>query len=169
MTDDQRSSLHNDLQAFIDRSYSEPPKCKFSIVSISSSGGTAVREDLKSFMDSTVEAETFSERLLRLMADRGLREVELYSSVGMDRKLFSKIKTAREYQPRKRTALLLAVALKLDYDETQELLKTAGYTLTKSSKADLVVEFFLRSHIYDLLLINEALAERGYPMLTKCE
>lgn len=65
--------------------------------------------------------------------------------------------------------ILIAVSLKLTYEETQSLLGTAGYTLTHSNKFDLIVEFFIREGNYDVFEINEMLEHFRQPLLTKCE
>ena len=51
----------------------------------------------------------------------------------------------------------MALALELDLDETKDFLMRAGYALSKSSRADLIVEFFIQNEVYDLITINTAL------------
>ena len=42
-------------------------------------------------------------------------------------------------------------------DEIREMLEKAGFSLTRSSKADLIVEYFIRQGNYNIYAINEAL------------
>lgn len=107
----------------------------------------------------------FSRLLLRLIQQSGLSEVEVYKRAHVDRKLFSKIRSDPAYQPKKTTAIAFALALRLPVEQAQELLSSAGFALSASAPADLIVRFFLERGVYDLLLINDALDAFGQPLL----
>ena len=111
--------------------------------------------------------ESFSDSIFRIIREKNLDETEVYKKAGIDRRLFSKIRSDSEYRPGKSTVLVLAVALELSIEETEALLEKAGFALSYSNKADLIVRFFIESERYDLSLIDEALLKFDQKTLLK--
>ncbi len=109
--------------------------------------------------------ESFAQTVLRLIDERNLKDSAVYKRANMSRQLFAKLRKDDHYQPTKRTALALAFALKLNLDDTNALLSRAGYTLSHSSKFDVIVEYFLVNNIHDLFQVNEALYAYDQPLL----
>lgn len=101
--------------------------------------------------------ESFAQMLIRKIDERHMTDVQCYKRANVDRRLFNKIKNIPEYRPSKQTALAFAIALKLSLDETKDMLMKAGFALSYSSKADIVVEYCIMTGNYDIMEINQIL------------
>ena len=116
-------------------------------------------DDLMNRMD-----ETFSQRLLRMIVERDLTDSEAYTKAYVDRRHFSKIRNDENYSPNKKTVLAFAIALELSIDEAKDLLGSAEFTLSRSSKTDIIISYFLQNKIYDMFEINEVLDAYKQPL-----
>ena len=102
---------------------------------------------------------SFNQLLFKYIDDKHLNEVDIYKKAYIDRKLFSKIRSNINYRPKKKTVVQLIFGLKLNIEEANELLNSAGYYLSHSLKSDLIVEWFIINNNYDLDLLFDCLYE----------
>ena len=121
---------------------------------------------------NTFELEAgFAETVLKKIDEKGLTDPQCYTRANLSRAVFNKLKQSAlapekcSYSPSKSTALALAIALELSLDEANELLKKAGFAISHSNKRDIIVEYFLVHHIYDIFAINEVLFRFQQPPL----
>lgn len=109
--------------------------------------------------------DTFQKQLLSLIDKKNVKDSAIYKKADIDRRLFSKIRSNSNYQPKKQTALALVLALELNLDDATDLLKRAGYALSPSSRSDLIVQYCIEHQIYDLPTVNEILFSYDQPLL----
>jgi len=110
--------------------------------------------------------ETFSEMLLRLVDEKGFaKDSIVYKRANLERSVFSRLRSNKDYAPSKSTALALCIALELNMDQTKDLLARAGFALSPSSLSDVIVSFFIENGRYDIFEVNAALFSYGQSCL----
>lgn len=107
----------------------------------------------------------FTEKLLSLIDGLGLKDSEFYERANLSRQTFYRMRMAKDYRPTRATAFACAVALKLDREQTEDLLRSAGITFSNSSLTDIIVRFFIENGMYDLDEINAVLYDYDQPLL----
>ena len=101
--------------------------------------------------------DNFAVTLLKLIDVKGITDVECYKKANVSKQTWYKIMNEKDYKPSKNTVISFAIALELSLEETKHLLSTVGFTLSKSSKFDIIIEYFLLNEEYNIFTINEIL------------
>ena len=104
-------------------------------------------------------AETFPCMLDRLRHERGLTGPQLYKKAWIHKSVYSKIMGSIHYTPAKITAVAFGIALELPWETFIDLVSSAGYAMTRTSKFDTVIEYFVKHKNYDIEEINTTLFE----------
>ena len=146
----------------IDKDYSIMGKYSFSMPAVGRKEKSTL-EDLSKYL--TRQSGTFQQQLFALIDKRGEKDADVYNRADIDRRLFSKIRSRRDYVPKKSTVLALAMALECNMDEATDLLNSAGYAFMPSSKRDLIVQFCIEKGQFNLMEINTLLLAYDQPLL----
>jgi len=185
--------LHSSIQKFINENYTDEQQTRISRLEFEALRETATLlrqpsdrqvsnegsvfkpahtaassfDALKNIIDDRAN-ETFPRMLFRLIDERQERfprDSDVYRRANITKSVFSAIRSKRDYQPTKNTAISLAVALELSLDITLDLLGRAGYTLSPGNTHDLIVKYFISEKEYDIHRINETLYQYGQNLL----
>ena len=107
--------------------------------------------------------ESFSELLFALIDERNLTDPDVYKAANVGRKTFSDIRHGKI--PTKKTIIKIIFALEVSSDEACILLERAGYALSTSLDADLIVKHFIEQKNFDKFALDDALAEKNLPKI----
>lgn len=115
-----------------------------------------IQNDMADYINKK-KKPSFNKLLFKYIDKSGMSDAEVYKKAGLDRRLFSKIRSNTEYHPGKSTAIALALALELDTMKTEELIETAGYSLSDSETFDLVITYCIENKVFNINDVNMAL------------
>ena len=120
---------------------------------------------INTYIDQNKDEDTFQTKLFKLIDDRELKDSDVYNKVDIDRRLFSKIRSNKDYHPSKETVILLGLGLELSEKEIEDLLESASYSLPMNTTFDLIIRFCFKEHIYNVNQINEFLYDHECKLL----
>ena len=107
----------------------------------------------------------FSTYLIELIESKGMTNAEVYNNGYINKRVFSKIKNDTNYHTTKTTCLCLCVGLKLNLEESKDLLARAGYALSSADIRDVIFSYFIENEHYNILDIDIKLEEYDVPCL----
>ena len=148
------NNLEKDKKSLFDF-FAQQEKCE------SSFEGVKFRKanNIKNYIDENNQYSNFQTMLFNLIDNKNLKDSDVYNRVHIDRRLFSKIRSNKDYHPSKETIILLGIALELSENELDELLESASYSLPKNNEYDLIIRFCFINKIFKIKDINDLLYE----------
>ena len=122
---------------------------------------------INNYINDNKEEDTFQTKLFNYIDSKNLKDSDVYNKVNIDRRLFSKIRSNKDYHPSKETIILLGIALELTEEEIEDLLTSASYSLPMNTTYDLIIRFCFKEKIYNLNQINEFLYDHNCKLLNE--
>jgi len=109
----------------------------------------------------------FAHALEQKRKKKGLTPAELYKGANVDRRQYSRLMGPEGRHPSMNTVISFALALHLERTEFDELLQTAGYSLSNASSRDVCIMYCLEKGIYDIDEANALLFAIGIEPLSR--
>ena len=122
---------------------------------------------INTFINDNKDEDTFQTKLFKLIDSRNMKDSDVYNKVDIDRRLFSKIRSNKDYHPSKETIILFGLALELNEFEIEDLLKSASYSLPMNTTYDLIIRFCFKEHIYNVQQVNGFLYDYNCKLLSE--
>lgn len=109
--------------------------------------------------------ESFSEMLIRIINERGLKPSEVYARAGVSKQVYSNIISGKT-NAKKITVYSFIIALSLNLEEAEEMLSKAGYSFSSSNMQDVVMKAFIKEKNYNKDTINDVLDQLDMELLS---
>jgi hypothetical protein len=126
-----------------------------------------VSDDASKYIKKHRKPGGFAHTLDRKRKEKGLTPAELYKKANVDRRQYSRFMGPEGRHPSMNTVVSFALALRLERQEFDEFLQTAGYALSNSSTRDVCIMYCLEKNIYDIDEVNALLFAIGIEPLTR--
>ncbi len=110
---------------------------------------------LESITNKKITEKTFSELLFHYIDSSGLTDVQVYKKAFIDKRIFSKIRSNKNYHPSFGTIVLFSLALRLTTSQFEDLLHSAAYSLPQNSYVNITLKYCFDNQIYDISKVNE--------------
>lgn len=116
---------------------------------------------IDNYINNNKNDDLFQQLLFKYIDRTDKKDSDIYNKANIDRRLFSKIRSDKNYHPSKNTVIALGLALNLNEDEIVSLLNSASYYLPMNNKFDLIIRFCFINKIYDINEVNNLLYEHN--------
>ncbi|MBO4242366.1 MAG: macro domain-containing protein [Clostridiales bacterium] len=108
-----------------------------------------------SFADDS--QKSFATKVFEYADEKGIKDSQLYGGakqIYFSKSILSDMRSDPDYHPSKFVSIVICLVLRLSLDETLDLMERAGYTLSRSRKADLVVRGCIEHRKYDYFTVK---------------
>ena len=106
----------------------------------------------------------FIDTLFDLIDASGESDPDIYKRANKDRKYFSKMKRVG-YKPTKSVAIAFAIALRLDFEDSLDLIERAGFTLSKAIIFDKIIAYCIKTEEFNIHNVNQILYKYDQELL----
>ena len=127
----------------------------------------SISDEASKFIKKNKQLGGFSHTLDKKRKEKKLTPAELYKKANIDRRQYSRLMGPERRHPSMNTVISFAITLRLNREEFDELLQTAGYALSNSSSRDVCIMFCLENSIYGIDDVNALLFAIGAAPLTR--
>lgn len=111
-----------------------------------------------------MQKQTLAQHLRSLMNQKGLEQADVVRDSGQDKGYISQLFNGRKTNPSRDKLIAIAFGLHLDVDQTQRMLKLAGFTLYVRDKRDYIILLSIQCGM-SIQETDVKLYEQGFPTL----
>ena len=159
------TALNNSIKFYIVKTY-DPDAIPSKDAHDATDGLYSERNDLTHYEHVFDFNLTFPMVLQKYIDKKGFKKhKEIYDRIYMKENTFSAILRGKYPVVKKENVLRLCVGLKLNIEEAEELMESAGYVFSRGLKTDVIVKAYLVHKCYNPVLINIELDEYRQPQL----
>ena len=126
-----------------------------------------ISDEASAYIKKNKKPGGFAHVLDKIRKEKGFTPAELYKRANVDRRQYSRFMGPEGRHPSMNTVISFALALRLERQEFDEFLQTAGYALSNSSSRDVCIMYCLENSIYDIDEVNALLFAIGIMPLTR--
>lgn len=130
-------------------------------------------KDYKNFIENEIgdTYDSLSDYLLDYIGKHGLKQAELVRKSCLNRSTGHNIFNGNRKNPKRDYIIAICLACEMSFEETNRALRfTNAGTLYVKESSDIIIIFCINNKIFDVMKVNELLAENGFPPLAgTCE